>query len=65
MKSPLRQATADSVSVCGKILKAGQSVTVVASAIGPRERKAEERKRISIRPSNEKGKVQILCILGA
>lgn len=64
MKSPLRKATADSVPVCGKILKAGQSVTVAATAIGPRELKAQEKGRITIRPSNEKGKVQILCILG-
>lgn len=63
-QSPLRNAQADAVSVCGSILQNGQSKTVLESAIGPRERALEARGKIKIRKSNEKGKVQIVCTLG-
>ena len=62
--SPIRGAKASAVSVCGKILKNGQTVTVADAAIGPRERKMETRGRITIRPSNVKGKSQIVVTLG-
>ena len=62
-KSPLEKAKADAVSVCGKILKSGQTITVAESAIGPREQKLEARGKISIRPSNKKGHVQVTCKL--
>lgn len=62
-RSPLASAKANAVSVCGKILAAGQTLTVSATAIGDREKLMEKRGRIKIRPSNEKGKVQILCML--
>jgi len=64
-RSPLLNAQADSVSVCGKFLRSGQSMTVSESAIGPRERSLETNGKIKIRPSNEKGKVQIVCALDA
>lgn len=64
-KTPLRQAKAESVSVCGKMLKKGQSITVLDTAIGPRERKMAERGRITIRASNKKGHSQIVATLGA
>lgn len=62
--SPLRSKSANAVSVCGKILQRGQTITVVETAVGPRERKMAEGGRISIRASNEKGKVQIVCTIG-
>ena len=61
--SPLRTAQPNALSICGKILLQGQTLTVPATAIGPRERKAEEKGKISIRPSNKEGQVQIVCLL--
>jgi hypothetical protein len=61
--SPLRNAQASSVSVCGKMLRAGQAILVADTAIGPRERKLVETGKIRIRSSNELGKVQITCTL--
>ncbi len=61
--SPLRSAQANSVSVCGKILRSGQSITVPEGAVGPRERKLVSRKKISVRKSNKPGHVQIVCTL--
>ena len=63
MSTPLRQRAACSVSVCGKLLRGGQSINVAESAIGDRERKMEKGGKISIRASNKKGTVQILCLL--
>jgi len=63
LRSPLRGAQANAVSVCGKILTDGQTITVLESAIGPRERAHKAKGKIKIRPSNEKGKVQITCTL--
>lgn len=63
-KSPLHNAQPRSVSVCGKLLRSGQSLTVPESAVGPRERVMETKGKIKIRPSNEKGKLQIVCTLG-
>ena len=65
LKSPLSQGKAESVSVCGKILRKGQSILVHESAIGPRERAKVAKGDISIRSSNEKGKVQVTCTLSA
>ena len=48
-----------SYSVCGKMLRKGQTTTVDADAIGPRERKLEQRRKIRITKSNKPGKVQI------
>ena len=61
--SPLRSAQPASVSVCGKILSKGQSITVSETAIGPRERKLASRKKVSIRKSNKPGHLQITCTL--
>jgi hypothetical protein len=63
-KSPLHNAEANAVSVCGKILTAGQSITVPETAIGPRERKMESRGKLLIRSSNKEGQVQVVCTLG-
>ena len=63
--SPLSSAQPDSVSVCGRLLRKGQAITVHETAIGPRERKMETRRRISIRPSNKEGYVQVVCTLGS
>ena len=63
--SPLVGAQANSVSVCGKILQSGQSIVVPESAIGPRERRAEEKGKITLRHTNTTGEVQICCTLGA
>lgn len=63
-RSPLRNAQPDAVSVCGKILRNGQSITVPESAVGPRERAMESKGKVKIRTSNEKGKLQIVCTLG-
>lgn len=62
-RSPLLSAKPKSVSVCGKILQSGQSLLVDESSVGPKERLHESRGRIRIRPSNEKGKLQITCKL--
>ena len=62
--TPLRAAEAEAVSVCGKILKKGQSTTVASTAIGERERALERRGRITIRPSNKPGQSQIVATLG-
>lgn len=64
MRSPLRAAQANSVSVCGKMLTTGQKLTVKETAIGPRERKMEARGLIKIHNAREAGKVQIVCVLG-
>jgi hypothetical protein len=63
-RSPLRNAQPNSVSVCGKLLQTGQSIQVPEAAVGPREKRMESRKKISIRKSNKKGHVQITCTLG-
>lgn len=62
--TPLRSAQPNAVSVCGKMLTKDQTLTVAESAVGPRERKLEERGKIAIRKSNQKGMVQITCTLG-
>ena len=62
-ETPLKNAQPASVSVCGKLLTNGQTVTVLKSAIGPRERTAEARGKISIRESNKKTHVQVTCTL--
>jgi hypothetical protein len=61
--SPLRSAQANAVSVCGKLLQKGQSITVKASAVGPREKTLQARGKIAIRKSNKDGHVQIVCLL--
>lgn len=61
--SPLRSAQADAVSVCGKLLQKGQSITVRESSIGPREKTLASRGKIAIRKSNKDGHVQIVCLL--
>ena len=61
--SPLRSAQPNAVSVCGKLLCKGQSLTVKESAIGPRELKLAARGKISIRKSNKPGHKQIVCLL--
>jgi hypothetical protein len=63
MKSPLHSRSPQALSVCGKILKAGSSMTVNESAIGEREEKLAAKGQLSIRKSNKKGKVQIVCLL--
>lgn len=63
-QSPLRSSQADSLSICGKLLRKGQSTIVPLSAIGPREKKAESRGKIKIRKSNTPGCVQVVCTLG-
>lgn len=63
-RSPLHSAKPDAVSVCGKILKAGQTITVADSAIGERERKMATKGSITIRASNKKGQSQIVCTVG-
>ena len=61
-QSPLRSAQPNSVSVCGKILRKGQSLTVAESAIGPREQKMVSRKQLQIRKSNKPGFVQLVAL---
>lgn len=63
-RSPLKNAQPNAVSVCGKLVKKGQSILVPESAVGPRERKMELGGKIKIRPSNTKGMLQIVCSLG-
>ena len=63
LKSPLRSAKPNAVSVCGKILTKGQTISVPETAIGPREKQLEAQKKISIKDSNKKGQVQITCTL--
>tara|TARA_Y100000310_G_scaffold324758_1_gene387048 strand:+ start:558 stop:749 length:192 start_codon:yes stop_codon:yes gene_type:complete len=58
----LKARKAQSISVCGKMLRKGQTITVSESAIGDRERKMESRGRIRIIKSNKKGKVQIRAL---
>jgi hypothetical protein len=62
-RSPVQSAQPNSVSICGKLLQPGQSITVPESAIGPRERKAESRGKIRVRSSNKPGHVQVVCTL--
>jgi len=64
MRSALRSKQAQAVSVCGRILRSKQSVTVPETAIGTRERALEKQGKIRIRQSNKPGMVQILCTLG-
>jgi hypothetical protein len=61
--SPLYSAQPDCISVCGKMLKRGQVISVPASAIGPRERRMEAKGKILIRKPTSDGKVQIVCTL--
>lgn len=63
-RSPLLSAQPQAVSVCGKLLRSGQSLLVPESAIGPRERSMERKGKIRFRISNEKGKIQIVCTIG-
>ena len=58
-RKDLKSRNVSSVSVCGKMLRLGQSITVKASAVGDRERKMESRGRIKILKSNKKDMVQI------
>lgn len=60
-QSPLRSAQPQTRSVCGKLLRKGQSVTVAESAIGPREMKMLERKQLVKRKSNKAGFVQLVA----
>jgi hypothetical protein len=60
-RSPLAKSRPQSLSVCGKILKSGQTMLVPSSAIGSRERKMEAKSKIVIRSSNKKGMVQVVC----
>ena len=61
-RQDLSDRKVSSMSVCGKMLRKGQTITVSESAIGERERKMERRKRIRIIKSNKKGKVQIRAL---
>tara|TARA_Y100000034_G_scaffold116791_1_gene155532 strand:- start:42 stop:233 length:192 start_codon:yes stop_codon:yes gene_type:complete len=61
-RQALKSRSVSSVSVCGKILRKGQTITVPSSAVGPREQKMEDRGRIRIIRSNKKDKVQIRAI---
>jgi len=61
-RQDLKSRTVSSVSVCGKMLRKGQTLTVKAGAIGSRERKMETRGRIKIVASNKKGMVQIRAV---
>ena len=61
-RGDLKSRRVSSVSVCGKMLRKGQVLTVLASAVGQRERKMESRGRIKILKSNKKGMVQIRAI---
>ena len=61
-KSPLRSAQVGSMSICGKLLRVGQSITVQASAIGPREQKALARQQLVKRASNKPGFVQLVVV---
>ena len=58
-RADLDKRAASSVSVCGKMLRKGQTILVDAQAVGPRERKMESRGRIKISPSNKAGKLRI------
>lgn len=62
-KSPLRNAVPNAVSVCGKILQAGQTVLVDTSAVGPKERALEAKGKIRITSSNTPSKTQVRCVL--
>jgi len=62
-KSPLRSAQPDSVSVCGRLLRKGQAITVKESAIDAKVKKAEARGKVRIRKSNKPGHVQVVCTL--
>jgi hypothetical protein len=51
-----------SISVCGKMLRKGQVLTVASSAVGDRERKMEQRGRIKILSSNREGFLQVKAL---
>ena len=61
-RADLDKRRASSVSVCGKMLRKGQSLPVLKSAVGPRERKLESRGLIKILSSNTKDQVRILAV---
>lgn len=61
-QSPLRSAQPNTLSVCGKLLRKGQAITVTESAIGPRERTMLARKQIGKRESNQSGYVQLIVL---
>jgi hypothetical protein len=58
-RKDLKDRKVSAVSVCGKLLRRGQAITVMSSAVGDRERKMESRGRIKIIKSNKKDMVQI------
>ena len=59
-KSPLLGAQPDTLSVCGKFLRAGQAITVAESALGPSEIKAVESGRLIKRKTRTPGRIQLL-----
>ena len=61
-RADLDQRKVSSVSVCGKMLRKGQTILVAESAVGARERKMADRKKIRIIKSNKPGKVQIRAL---
>jgi len=62
LSSPLRTKRPDSVSVCGELLRKGQSTTVDESAVGPSERRKEANGLIKIRRARERGKLKVTCV---
>ena len=61
--SPLRNAQPDTLSVCGKLLRPGQVMTVPQTAIVPRETRLIKRRKIATRPANKNGMIQVVCLL--
>lgn len=62
-RSPLLLAQPNAVSVCSKMLSAGETITVSERTLGKAERQLEKNGKITIRPSNKKGFVQVTCTL--
>jgi hypothetical protein len=61
-RADLNKRSVSALSVCGKMLRKGQTVTVLEEAVGPRERKMASRGRILIRSSNQSGQVKITAV---
>lgn len=61
-RAQLDRREASSISVCGKMLRKGQTITVPATAVGVREEKMVSRGKIRVIKSNKPGQVQIKAL---
>ena len=61
-RTPLLSTKPQSLSVCSKLMRVGQIITVPAGAVGAKERRLVARGKIAVRSSNKPGHVQVTCL---